>query len=165
MYKCFLPVRLFVCAPHVPCGQGSQKSVFKSWNRAGVREGCKLPSVCWGPTQVPVQEQQVLLPVEPSLQALGYNLKKKMSFNFMSGSTVTSCFSCFSNFCIRRSCHLTRELPLRRLIDCLWLDTEEASGKMLSEFFFFLATRSYRPSSLPTLSRFLVLSMLSPHYY
>lgn len=72
----FLPVHLFVCAPHVPCGQGSQKSLLKSWNRAEVREGCKLPGVCWGPTQVPLQEQQVLLPVELSLQALGYNCKK-----------------------------------------------------------------------------------------
>lgn len=128
----FLPVHLFVCAPHVPCRQGSQKSLLKSWNRAGVREGCKLPGVCWGPTHVPIQEQQVLLPVEPSLQVLGYNCKK-MSFNFMSDSVVTSYFE---NFCIRQSCQMTWQLLLQRLIDCFWLDTEETS-EMFSECFLF----------------------------
>lgn len=57
---------LSLCATHVQCQESLEDSVRSPGTR--VTNGCEMPCRCWEPNPGSLQDQQVLLNSEPSLQ-------------------------------------------------------------------------------------------------
>jgi hypothetical protein len=64
MYECFACVD--VCVVYVSSAYGDQKRKLEA-PETGVTCGCELPYGCWELNLGPLQEQPVLLTMEPSL--------------------------------------------------------------------------------------------------